>query len=244
MPVSYKYKLIYVHIPKCAGSTIEILIDTNTIEEYFNLAPARHTGLVFSKDRFLSEEAYNKCVCKVPQHFTYRELQCVLSKNIFNTYTKFSTVRHPYTRIVSGYHFILNVKNNAKKTPITDGYSDETKKNLEEINKLNTFNDYVSWLDRPSLNRISAFAGHFETQTSYLINNYNTIAQDITIFKYENLHDCFNFLKPITNFTEIPHARKSIINKTWQDYKTPELEEKIYNFYKEDFLNFDYKCDI
>lgn len=243
MPVSYKHKLIHIHIPKCAGSTIEGILDIDTIEEYYCMAPAKQTGLAISKNKFLSIEDYKKCVSKVPQHFTYLELKQVLPAETFGTYKKFTVIRHPFTRIVSGFHFIMNVKFNELKQPARRE-TEEAKKSWIEINKINTFQDYVNWLDKPGLDRIAIFAGHFETQTSYLINENNIIAQDVTIFKYEDLNECFNFLKQITGFAEIPHLRKSHINKTWQDYKTPKLEEKIYNFYKEDFLNFDYKCDI
>lgn len=243
MPVSYKYKLIHIHIPKCAGSTIESILDIDTIEEYYCMAPAKRTGLVINKNKFVSVEDYNKCVSKVPQHFTYLEMQQVLPAAIFNTFKKFTIIRHPFTRIVSDFHHIMNVKHNELKKPV-QREAEETKKSWFEINKIFNFQDYISWLDKPELDRIAIFAGHFETQTSYLLNKNYNIAQDVVIFKYENLNECFEFLKPIVNFTEIPHSRKSIFNETWQDYKTPELQEKIYNFYKEDFLNFDYKCDI
>ncbi len=244
MPVSHKYKLIFIHIPKCAGSTIEDMVDTNSLEEYFCMTPAKYTGLVINKKKFETINSYNNCVVKVPQHFTYRELQQVLPPGYFDLYKKFTVVRHPFTRIVSGYHFITYVKHSELKKPSTNKDWEEARKSWEEIYKINNFYDYVSWLDKPGLDRIAIFAGHFETQTSYLKDKTGNIATDIDIFKYENLNECFNYLKPITNFITIPHLRKSHIKKTWQDYRTPELEEKIYNFYKEDFLNFNYKCDI
>lgn len=243
MPVSYKHKLIFIHIPKCAGSTIESIIDTDTIEEFYCMAPAKRTGLVINKNKFLSIDLYNSCVSKVLQHFTYGELQQILPADIFSTFKKFTIVRHPFTRIVSGYHFIMNLRYNELKKPVQRD-TEEAKKSWIEINKINTFQDYINWLDKPGLDRIAIFAGHFETQTSYLTDKNNNIAQDITIFKYENLDICFDYLKTIFTFTEIPHLRKSVFHETWQNYKTPELEKKIYNFYKEDFLNFNYKCDI
>lgn len=227
MPVSHKYKTIFIHIPKCAGSTIECLLNTDTIEEYFSLNSTLHTGLCIDRNIFTNEEEYKHCVHKRPQHFTYKELHTVLSREICNTYKKFTVVRHPFTRIVSGFHFAMGLQ-----------------KNGEIWNKINSFKDYVDCLDYSTFVRVSTFFGHFETQTFYLNNSNSNIASDVTIFKYENLNECLDYLKPITNFTVVPHLRKSHINKTWQDYKTPELEEKIYNFYKEDFLNFNYKCDI
>lgn len=244
MPVSHKYNLIFIHIPKCAGSTIESIINTDSIEEFFCSTPAKRSGLVFNKKKFSTLEEYNNCVTKVPQHFTYREIQKILPVDFFDTYKKFAVVRHPFTRIVSGYHFILHVKERELRKPSTNKDLAEARKSWEEINKITTFESYIEWLDRPGYDRMLVFTGHFETQTSYLINEKGNIAPELTVFKYENLNECFDFLKPITNFTLIPHIRKSHINKTWQNYRTLKIEEKVYNFYKEDFLNFNYKCDI
>jgi len=101
MPVSHKYKLIFIHIPKCAGTTIEDIVDTNSLEEYFCMAPAKYTGLVINKKKFETIDSYNNCVAKVPQHFTYRELQQVLPHNYFDLYKKFTVVRHPLTFMIT-----------------------------------------------------------------------------------------------------------------------------------------------
>lgn len=234
MPVSYNYKTIFIHIPKCAGSTIEKILGTTTAEEFYSGTPASGSVLVINKNNFFSEKEYLNCISKVPQHFTYLELSRSLPQSVFNTFKKFAVVRHPYTRLISDFHFILGLKliKHTVAVNTTDWYN------------IYTLQDYVNWLDKDASVRIKSFTGHLETQTSYLKDSSGNIARDITIFKYENFNECLNYLKPITNFTVVPYLRKSHINKTWQDYKTPELQEKIYNFYREDFLNFDYKCDI
>lgn len=104
MPISYTYKTVFIHIPKCAGTTIEKMLGTCTPIEYYNFKPRLKPGQL-----------------KTPQHFTYCELKSGLTINWENFYA-FSVVRNPYSRFVSEYKYrkdlFLKTKN-PEHDPVT-----------------------------------------------------------------------------------------------------------------------------
>lgn len=78
MPISKQYSSIFIHIPKCAGTTIEKLLNMSTKECFY-------------------EKKINS-----PQHFSWQELKEKISFD-YSNYFKFSIIRNPYDRIISEY---------------------------------------------------------------------------------------------------------------------------------------------
>ena len=220
MPVSHKHKVIFVHVPKCAGTSIEYLLDINDIRDFFTMGRLEERRQIIPIDKFTTEE-YEICLNKNMQHYTYRELSKILSPYIMSSHKIISVVRNPYTRLVSEFYFLNSLPKYAK-------------------NKI-TFEDLVTQklqLDRVARNK--EFDGHLETQTSFLINdsgNFNSIDK---IYKFENLKECLNDISTLTGNTSYPHLRASKTIKPYEEHYTPELREIVYNFYKEDFINFEY----
>lgn len=87
MPISYTYNLIFIHVPKCAGTTIEKIIGTCTPRDFFARKPKANSGHL-----------------KTPQHLTFLELKSELNID-WNMYHVFSVVRNPYSRFVSEYNY-------------------------------------------------------------------------------------------------------------------------------------------
>ena len=48
------------------------------------------------------------------------------------------------------------------------------------------------------------------------------------------------FLTEVTGDKNMPHLRKTSNRKPYEEYYTQELKEIVYNFYREDFINFNY----
>ena len=218
MPISHTHKVIFIHVPKCAGTSIEYLLDIKGVDCFFTLGTKEAGANYIPKDKFTSEE-YTQCINKNMQHYTLIELSKILQPDIFSVYEKISIVRNPYSRLVSEYNFRKSLYNPAVTT-----FEDLIK------NKLN--------IDRVERNKV--YDGHLETQTSFLINeqgNFNTINK---LYKFENLNECINDINMLTGKQEQPHLRTSKDSKPWQEYYTPELKELVYSFYKEDFINFSY----
>jgi hypothetical protein len=84
MPISDKYKLIFVHIPKTAGTSIEKMIEirNNKLDLWSTSIP-------------------------ILQHLVPKDLKKYIDDNKWNTYYKFTVVRNPFDRLVSDYKWML-----------------------------------------------------------------------------------------------------------------------------------------
>ncbi len=83
MPLSIRYKLVFIHIPKTAGTSVE---------QFFN----DNGGCLFL-DRKTRINGHSI------QHSTYSELKDM--KMIPSDYRIFTVIRHPYDRFLSDYNY-------------------------------------------------------------------------------------------------------------------------------------------
>lgn len=215
MPVSFPHQIIFIHIPKTGGSSVDFhLREIKPVRNRWSLLPE------IPAEKFTNEELM-LCIARERQHYTYRDLEKILPSNILDNFKKITVVRNPYDRLVSEYHFVN-----------------------EEKNYL-TFENFVkNTLSLDAFDRTWLYHGHLETQTSYLINrekNFNSID---FIFTFEKLHECFDYLKSVTGSDLKPHLRKALNRRPYKEYYNESLKELVYNFYKEDFVNFNYSADL
>jgi len=85
MPISHKYKAIFIHIPKTGGTSIERMLEIPENKEgLFNCNPKK---------------------APIYQHFVPVKLQPLISDDHWNSYYKFTSVRNPLTRAISDYKF-------------------------------------------------------------------------------------------------------------------------------------------
>lgn len=92
MPFIDKHKLLFVHIPKCGGTSIE---------EKFGIAKENDAKAAYSwytkkiGDRFFA-----------PQHYTPKIIRHFYPER-FKDYKKFTVVRNPYTKCISSFFYQL-----------------------------------------------------------------------------------------------------------------------------------------
>ena len=89
MPISHKEKIIFIHIPKTGGGSVE---------KTLNIWGSDNNGSLTPDYNILYGLAENKLL----HHFTFREI-LDLTKKKFKDYKVFSFVRNPYDKIVSEF---------------------------------------------------------------------------------------------------------------------------------------------
>eukprot|EP00635_Sarcinochrysidales_sp_CCMP3193_P003622 CAMPEP_0118911796 /NCGR_PEP_ID=MMETSP1166-20130328/13336_1 /TAXON_ID=1104430 /ORGANISM="Chrysoreinhardia sp, Strain CCMP3193" /LENGTH=260 /DNA_ID=CAMNT_0006851303 /DNA_START=63 /DNA_END=841 /DNA_ORIENTATION=+ len=104
MPVSDEYGVIFLHIPKAAGSSVVKALGIREGE-----------GSFYSKD-YVAGRIY------ALQHLPYDELRQAVGRRVWSSYAKFAIVRNPFDRLVSDYLW----RKNGGLTDLTfDGFVDQ-----------------------------------------------------------------------------------------------------------------------
>jgi hypothetical protein len=122
MIVSHKYKFIFIHINKCAGTSITLALASYLDDKDIVLGCTKE-GKKLSKEW--------KKQGKLWKHISAREAKVILGDDTWNSYFKFTFVRNPWDLIVSNYHWLLKHPGN---NPQGIG---------AKVTKLKSFHDYV-----------------------------------------------------------------------------------------------------
>lgn len=99
--------IYYAHVPKCAGSAVE------------DYLAARFGPLAFRDTRHFSRPAQHRWSRTSPQHVDAATLARLFPEGFFDL--AFAVVRHPVDRLVSAWHFQLEVEGTV---PLGVGFSD------------------------------------------------------------------------------------------------------------------------
>ena len=186
-----KYKTIFVHIPKNAGTSIETFFKTDTHawdERLFN----RHDTIHDIKSKLEINDEFR-------------------INNKYNDYKKFAVVRNPYDRMVSWYFFynIKNLTRHAKDTSFHNFIKNPLAFNLfEETKRL--YNPQHVWVDdtvtilkyenlekdlNKFFNKKINLPRSNKTKHKHYLKYYNKESLDIVYNKYEKDFEKFNYKK-------------------------------------------------
>ena len=152
------------------------------------------------------------------QHFLWHDYKLLLGNEIYNNYYKFTIVRHPVTRCISEHYWTPLRFGNKKETSF-----DEFLKSVEKIVKNKNYYE-TQWHD------------HFMPQSRYIFNNKKICMVD-KIFRFEKYDEVikhFNLDNEVYNECKKKNKLKP----------TEEQISKIYEIYKEDYINFNYDKNI
>lgn len=227
MPISYNYKKIFIHVPRCGGNSVCKALNIDSLEELVSSDFIKHTSLFVEKKKFNLYE-YNMCIYKSPQHLTYYELEKILPPIYFLNFSIFSIVRNPYERLVSEYKYLMNI------------CKDEKYKIIEEC----SFESFLENLKMHQLDRNRKFNGHLETQTDYLVDSSGNISKNIKIYKFENIKECFDDILKDIKIEIIPWLKNTDNSVPYRTYYTEESAKIVANFYANDFKNFNYDTTL
>jgi hypothetical protein len=214
MPLFEKLKLLFIHIPKTGGTSIE---------DYFFSKYAIHKNVQslygYHYDRmglmFRNKTKNNRNTVSL-QHHTWRMLQeKKLIKNSI-TYKILTVVRNPYNRIISElfYHKV-----------ITKDMTPET-----------VYSKIYDYLHLP--NTID-FDNHRIPQYQFLIDENGNMIKDIIILKTETLTQSMRDL----GYSDFPEIKKNatVSVSNIHDYLNADSIKLINTYYEKDFEYFDYE---
>lgn len=124
MIISNSKKFIFIHIPKCGGTTISHSLEQRLLPQDVNLGvnPNRGWGEFVKayRERF-----------KLTKHSTALEIERAMGKGNFKQYYAFTFSRNPFARAYSAYTFTKRA--DAKHRPDSKRYQDIKNMNFEEF---------------------------------------------------------------------------------------------------------------
>lgn len=217
MPVDRCSGLIFIHIPKTAGTSIEASIDLNgdwRIEDQDRLF-----GKISSR-RILRKNFSSNFL----QHLNFREISLLLGGRI-DDFKIFSVVRDPWTRFLSSYK--------RKDPDLCEFVKWRSSQNIESFS-LNEYSKLLRWVRHPHLN----------TQSSFLSSCSQNIPDSrIKIFKFEELHLLENWLSDhLQRSVSFPRQQLPLCQlPELSDKKISQLKARIRSRYREDYINFGYE---
>ena len=231
MPISHNLNIIFIHIPKTGGGTIEKSL--GIFGEDNNGSLKVNYDILYGKDDD-----------KLLQHLTLQNIK-ITKQNEFDKYRKISFVRNPYDRMVSEYLW---------RTQIYGKRQIEFKQYIfeEAIPRKNGENVFVKNFYKDE-NLVPLMDIHYLDQYKFLINKYGNIDIDF-IGKFENLEEdffkIFNFKIAETKIHKsksnyLYYLYKKIIpfllrKKAYRRFYDNETKDLIENEYAEDLKKFNY----
>lgn len=224
--ISHEYKCIFIHIPKCAGTSIEKALghhsewtgrgrqDHRTLRMY---QPGIPVGALLGKEntvQFLKKNKYLLRAHKSPNP----KNKLTLTRKQYMEYFKFTVVRNPYERVFSWYWNVMSDKKHMKNL----NHSSNT-----------TFEEFLK-----------EYAGkrHLLPQTDF-IREYNGKINMDYIIRFENLSKEFKYVADKLNLPNfhLPHEVKSKSDKAdYREYYNKITKNIVDKIYKEEIVLFGY----
>ncbi len=224
--ISHEHKCIFIHIPKCAGTSIERAlghIDTHVergVQDHRSIRMIEQP--LMNLNIFSSIENFSEVLRRI--HHNYRAVtnphnKFTVTKEQYDSYYKFTIIRNPWARVFSWYKNVMRDEIHKKNLKITGHLS------LNEFLRLYAGKGMM----RPQTYWIKSFSG--STPLDY-IGRFETLIEDF--------HEICKAIQ--LSQKNLPH----IIKGTNEDYREHFNQDSI-NFtgelYREEIEMFDYSFE-
>lgn len=217
MIISHKHKFIFIHIPKCAGTSVTHSLVHNLYLESPNKNEWRFNGVNKELAQIFKEHPEEGNCDQLNQHEKFYSVKQFFIENELdiNEYFKFSFVRNPWSRIVST--FAYGKKMAEESDPWTDWAN-----HLKDLDFLNFTKEYgpeiqLEWVSEQKISKNDLgepdigldFIGKNET----LQEDFNYICDKIGVHRQKIAHVNKN---PHKHYTEhYNNETRDIISKKY-----------------------------
>ena len=218
MPIDRARKLLFVHIPKTAGTSVEELLGLRGPWQNENINTC--FGLIQSLS--LLEEGFRS---NFLQHLTLAELSRLLGSDLQGC-TPFAVVRDPWTRIISSFR--------RKDPDLCHLIRSSCGRDAKEFD-LEAYIELAGCLDH----------AHLRPQYRFLtLSGSDRIDPRIHIFRQEQLVDLEEWLaQQLGHSVVLPKSNVSVPQTPWSDlnaHQEDKLRERVRVLYAEDYAAFGY----
>jgi hypothetical protein len=233
MPLIRKHKLLFIHIPKTGGSSIEKFFGLSEDDPYGDMKEGLHNGVFVSKFPIPLDHSV--------QHCSYLEYKRIIPRKLgigdsAERWEIFTVVRNPISRLFSELVFQKYIPSNTVDLPLS-----KARHTIEKVIVDLLTRSFETLLVRyPNIR--SGHPGecyiHLKPQYEFLCDENGKLVPDITILHTENLEQEFERLG---YGTLGERTNKSILwPRPYRDYLTPKAARTIWKAYKIDFRLFGY----
>ena len=214
-----KYKIIFVHIPKTGGTSIEHAFSDDTFSDFSNpMSSGYMAQLINPRMKQMKRSTISRLsFSDKNKHWDVKKYSEEESEDIFNSYFKFSFVRNPWARVYSMFIFLRKPNSIFQK------------KSKEE--QFLAFNNYVR------SKKLCKFSNQFDWLS---IDNKLVVDE---IYRFENLQKDFDKLcnKIGKDKIKLPHFYNSETKSNYVDVYNDETREIIGEYFLKDIKKFNYK---
>jgi hypothetical protein len=237
MPLSKRYRFIYIHIPKCAGSSIE-----------FALKKADRNLCYHGRASSKQKEALGSSWL---HHVTAERLKRTLPTEDWRLFFKFTFVRNPWDLMVSFYHFhkrravpprfreLLSEKWSFKNIPrqlfryvkLKVQYHNFSKERPHIVKRFEMISSFEEWVR----------AGIYARPCSAFITDCGGSLMMDFVGRFENLERDFQQVSERIGIKmALPHIMKSD-RGDYRRYYSPETQALVREHFRTDIDRFDYR---
>ena len=215
--INFSNKFIYVHIPKTGGSSV-----TRMLSSYTQVGDLEIGGTPFGEG---IAPFYEKRF-QLKKHSTAQEIQGLLGMEKYQSMWSFATVRNPYFRALSLFRFLKQWGGGP---------------NQKKIATIKTFGAFIHSPILPKLYLA-------QPQSHWIFNSANELQVNQWI-QLEALETEMTALReklgiPVTETKLVQVNTSTKANRDIRELSDSGIQERIYEIYKIDFLNFGYSKEL